>query len=233
MWLPATGLCPVSAGSQPALVRRVDLEAVPQRMWYHLPLTQTSMEGQIELCDRILAHTDDMREWIAWNSISEEAIQEGLLSVISAYRNGMPHEEVQSAYKKSISQALAMRVIDSVPALNQFSGAVFNEKIEQFKRMDGALTRLTRQEIFCRLASNVPNFAREAARSSELGILQRAIRSGGRGLSIRKLFEQIPNMLPRLCPCMLMSPISAAQYLDPNAWQNRAFREGVFCYLAC
>lgn len=47
-------------------------------------------------------------------------------------------------------------------------------------------------------------------------ILQRAIRSGGRGLSIRKLFEQIPNLLPKLCPCMLMSPISVAQYLDPN-----------------
>ena len=190
-----------------SLYETLDIEESPEEPW---------LEGQIELCDRVLAHTDEMREWIAWNSISEEALQEGLLSVISAYRNGMPHEEVQSAYKKSISQALAMRVIDSVPALNQFSGAVFNEKIEQFKRMDGELTRLTRQEIFCRLASNVPNFAREAARSSELGILQRAIRSGGRGLSIRKLFEQIPNMLPRLCPCMLMSPISAAQYLDPH-----------------
>ncbi|MGN1026241.1 MAG: DUF3320 domain-containing protein, partial [Faecousia sp.] len=68
----------------------------------------------------------------------------------------------------------------------------------------------------CRLASKVPNFTREAAHSSELGILQRCIKSGGRGVSIRKLFDQIPNLLPRLCPCMLMSPISAAQYLDPK-----------------
>ena len=37
-----------------------------------------------------------------------------------------------------------------------------------------------------------------------------------RSMSIRRLFEQIPNLLPRLCPCMLMSPISAAQYLDPK-----------------
>ncbi len=174
------------------------------------------LENQFQLCARMLAHADEMREWIAWNSIAAEATQEGLQAVILAYRNGMPHDAVPSAYTKAVSQALAMQAIDAAPALNQFSGAVFNEKIEQFKRMDGELTRLTQQEIFCRLAANVPNFAREAARSSELGILQRAIRSGGRGLSIRKLFEQIPNMLPRLCPCMLMSPISAAQYLDPN-----------------
>lgn len=62
----------------------------------------------------------------------------------------------------------------------------------------------------------MPNFTREAAQSSELGILQRCIRSGGRGTSIRTLFDQISNLLPRLCPCMLMSPISAAQYLDPK-----------------
>ena len=74
---------------------------------------------------------------------------------------------------------------------------------------------LTRQEIYCRLAARVPDFAREAAQSSELGVLQKAIRSGGRGLSVRRLFEQLPNLLPRLCPCMLMSPLSAAQYLDP------------------
>ena len=82
--------------------------------------------------------------------------------------------------------------------------------------MDQEWTILSQQEIYCRLASKVPNFTREAAHSSELGILQRCIKSGGRGTSIRKLFDQIPNLLSRLCPCMLMSPISAAQYLDPK-----------------
>src|SRR5690606_35374326 len=31
-----------------------------------------------------------------------------------------------------------------------------------------------------------------------------------------KLFNEIPNLLPRLTPCMLMSPISVAQYVDIN-----------------
>ena len=33
---------------------------------------------------------------------------------------------------------------------------------------------------------------------------------------IRKLFDSIPNLLRSLCPCMLMSPISVAQYIDPK-----------------
>lgn len=35
-------------------------------------------------------------------------------------------------------------------------------------------------------------------------------------LPVRALIQKIPNLLPRLKPCLLMSPISVAQYLDPG-----------------
>jgi len=171
---------------------------------------------QKALCQTLTERADELKEWIAWNRAASEARAAGLGSVVEAYREGMPHEQIKPAYQKGIAKALAVRYIDRELVLSTFSGAVFNEKIAQFRRADQELTALTRQEIFCRLASRVPDCTKEAAQSSELGILQRAIRSNGRGISIRKLFEQIPNLLPRLCPCMLMSPISAAQYLDPK-----------------
>ena len=171
---------------------------------------------QEALCDAIIANMNSLKDWIAWNAVAEEAANLGLGNVVDSYRCGAAHEDVLPAYRKAASLALAMAAIDADKHLRSFSGAVFNEKIRQFKRMDEELAKLTQQEIYCRLAAKVPNFTKEAAHSSELGILQRAIRSGGRGVSIRKLFEQIPNLLPRLCPCMLMSPISAAQYLDPK-----------------
>ena len=172
--------------------------------------------AQITICDSVTAHFDELKEWITWNSIAREAADCGLSSVIKAYLQGTDHDDIEGGFRKLKARTLAMQIIDSVPVLSGFSGAVFNEKIEQFRQMDKELTQLTQKEIYCRLAAKVPNFAKEAAQSSELGILQKAIRSGGRGMSIRRLFDQIPNMLPRLCPCMLMSPISAAQYLAPN-----------------
>ena len=173
-------------------------------------------EEQIKVCDTVTEHFDELKEWITWNAIARDAKNCGMDCMIEAYKQGISHEDAAGGFKKVMAKTLAMQIIDSEPVLNGFSGAVFNEKIEQFRQMDNDLTNLTKKEIYCRLASRVPNFAKEAAQSSELGILQKAIRSGGRGLSIRKLFDQIPNMLPRLCPCMLMSPISAAQYLAPN-----------------
>lgn len=171
---------------------------------------------QENLCDAIIANMSSLKDWIAWNAVAEEAANLGLGNLVDSYRCGAGHDDILPAYRKAASLALAMAAIDADKSLRTFSGAVFNEKVRQFKRMDEELAKLTQQEIYCRLAAKVPNFTKEAAHSSELGILQRAIRSGGRGVSIRKLFEQIPNLLPRLCPCMLMSPISAAQYLDPK-----------------
>lgn len=174
------------------------------------------IKNETELCTAILDHSDELRELIAWNAAAKEARECGLDNLVDAYISGLSHNDVMGAYKKSISRMLTVRAVDASPVLGQFTGTVFDEQIHRFRQLDSELEKLTRQEIYCRLAAKVPDFTREAAQSSELGILQKAIRSGGRGLSIRKLFDQIPEMLPRLCPCMLMSPISAAQYLDPE-----------------
>ena len=49
-----------------------------------------------------------------------------------------------------------------------------------------------------------------------MGILKKAIKNNGRMMPLRKLFDEIPTLLRKLCPCMLMSPISVAQYIDPS-----------------
>lgn len=174
------------------------------------------LSGQQELCRQIGAHADMLREWTLWKHLCGEARANALAPLVDAYENGLAHTAVEATYYKRLYRALIENAVDHDAVLQTFSGAVFNEKISQFCRMDQELTQLAKTELFYRLASKVPNFAKEATQSSEVGILQRAIRSGGRGVSIRRLFEQIPNLLPRLCPCMLMSPISAAQYLDPK-----------------
>ncbi|MDY4219527.1 MAG: DUF3320 domain-containing protein [Candidatus Faecousia sp.] len=174
------------------------------------------LQGLLELCRAMETRGDELREWALWNHTCRQAEAAGLSPLVEAYRQGLPHDQAEAAYYKGLYRCLIEAAIDRESALRSFSGALFNEKIARFKKLDGELTELTRQEIFCRLAARIPNFTKEAAQNSEVGILQRAIRSGGRGVSIRRLFEQLPTLLPRLCPCMLMSPLSAAQYLDPK-----------------
>lgn len=71
--------------------------------------------------------------------------------------------------------------------------------------------------LYARLSNQLPHVYEDIDNSSEIGRLNRNIANGGRGTSIRQLLDDIPNLLPRLCPCMLMSPMSVAQYIDLGA----------------
>src|SRR5690606_17658969 len=107
--------------------------------------------------------------------------------------------------------AAADHIFEINPLLNTFSSHLFEDKIKRFRTISTNFEKLTKAELYALLASKIPSFTKEAAQSSEIGMLQRTIKNNGRGLSIRKLFDAVPNLLPRLTPCMLMSPISVAQ----------------------
>lgn len=174
------------------------------------------LEARLDQVNRWLENLASLRDYSAWLNTAKRACEAGLLPVISAYRQGMAHEGLKHAYFRGLYKAMAEWIFAQDSLANQFNGALFEEKVAQFRVMDRQLTELTRREIVNRLAERIPDMNTLAAQSSELGILQRAIRSGGRGVAIRKLMEQLPTLLPLLCPCMLMSPLSAAQYLDPR-----------------
>ncbi|MBQ3628388.1 MAG: DUF3320 domain-containing protein, partial [Bacteroidaceae bacterium] len=95
-----------------------------------------------------------------------------------------------------------------------FNGLLFEQMIEKYRSMAKEFQELTKKELYAKLASKIPNITLAAASTSEVGILKKNIGSKGRGMTIRQIIDQIPTLLPRLCPCMLMSPISVAQYLD-------------------
>ena len=119
-----------------------------------------------------------------------------------------------NALRKAVCRKLAIRIIDADPQLQQFSGIVFEKAIERYRQLAKDFQNITKQALFAKLAARIPNMTIEAAASSEVGILKRNIKSKGRGTTIRQLVDQIPTLLPRLCPCMLMSPLSVAQYID-------------------
>lgn len=158
---------------------------------------------------------DSLRDWSSWNLAVEKAVHADLSPVIENYRNGrLKNEEVMDSFRKGVYRLSAEFIISNDPNLSAFNGKLFEAKIRKYKEKSRYFEELTKAELFSKLASAIPSFTQEASQSSEIGILQRAIRNKGRGMSVRKLFDLIPNLLPRLCPCMLMSPISVAQYFE-------------------
>ncbi|MEN6520926.1 MAG: DUF3320 domain-containing protein [Armatimonadota bacterium] len=166
--------------------------------------------------DRWSQHLDELRSWCHWRAVRHQAIELGLQSVVDAYEHsGLSPAQIVPVFRRSFYQWWVDRVTDSEPALRTFFSREFERKIQQFREVDQRYTEMTRNEIQARLAAKLPHGGQAANHNSEMGILQRERQKQRRHMPIRQLFQKIPNLLPRLKPCLLMSPISVAQYLDP------------------
>ena len=176
---------------------------------------ENPIENALIYCGKWESGVDSLRDWIGWNQTKNKAISQGLNQLVTLYEEGIVQgKDVIYLLLKNIYRCCAEFIIEEDVHLSSFNGKLFEEKIRKFRQFNKHFESLIRDELYAKLASRIPSFVQEAAQSSEIGILQRNIRNGGRGTSIRKLFDTIPNLITRICPCMLMSPISVAQYID-------------------
>lgn len=173
-----------------------------------LPLT---LEGY-------LSHLSTLKDWNQWYSRRNALIKEGLGEVVALVESApLTGFALSQKWAKSIHKQAAQNIIANNPQLKNFNGLLFENVIEKYRALTATFSELTKRELYQRLSSQIPQSAIEVSANSEVGILKRNIANGGRGMSIRKLMDQLPTLLPKLCPCMLMSPISVAQYIDLNA----------------
>lgn len=168
--------------------------------------------------DLWLQHLEKLKDWYRWLCVRNRMESLGIRFVADTFATKpIAADVIMAVFDKSFYKACIEYIISMEPDLEFFKGQLFNDTIRKYKELAERFETLTKKELFAKLASNVPSFTVEAAQNSEVGILQRNIRNNGRGVSIRRLFDQIPTLLSRMCPCMLMSPISVAQYIDIDA----------------
>ena len=161
---------------------------------------------------------DKLKDWYQWLQAYQTLHSLGIGFIATEYKEkNIPTGQLTDSFRKSFYQAAIRYIIDKEPTLELFNGKIFNDIIAKYKQISAKFEETTQRELFARLASNIPSFTHEAIQSSEVGILQKNIRNNARGISIRKLFDQIPTLLSRMCPCMLMSPLSVAQFIDTDA----------------
>lgn len=167
--------------------------------------------------ERWAANWDKLKDAAAFKKADTALRENGLICVSESYLSGkITSKNIESAYSCGMNYGLALLMIDNDERLKNFSGRNYDELIERFKETIDRFSLLTVQELSARLSSKIPASGTASAATSEMGILKRAIKSNGRMMFLRSLFDKIPTLLRKLCPCMLMSPISVAQYIDPS-----------------
>lgn len=154
--------------------------------------------------------------WCVWRQAREQAIAMQLQGLVASLEQGrVPLEQVEAHFEFSYRNWWVKKVIDHTPVLRAFSSADHERKIREFRDADDRFQTLTSAYIAAVLAAKVPDGNGVlVSPDSELGLLRRELQKKTRHVPVRQLMQRLPSLLPKLKPCLLMSPLSVAQYLD-------------------
>lgn len=156
-------------------------------------------------------------EWARFIKVEQAAEQFGLAAIMDEVREGeIPPGEAADAFKARFIRLWLDTVHQQVPLLGSFTTEAHERLIARFSETDRLLIRATPEKLRSKLLTNPTRpIARDGApERSEMGVLLREVNKKRRHLPLRRLFADIPSLLPRIKPCLMMSPLAVSTYLD-------------------
>src|SRR5690606_27730701 len=153
-----------------------------------------------------------LRDWCMYHA--RRGALEGLpeCALVEACERGkLEIADLELAFEHAYVKTWVSAEYSADPVLSQFDAGVHDATVARFRTQDVALGRVTARKAHAILASDIPR-----GDVGEIGVLRRELQKKARHKPIRRLFEEIPNVRRKLKPCLLMSPLSVAQYLSPS-----------------
>ncbi len=153
-------------------------------------------------------------DWTKWVDVRAGAVGRGLEPLILALEADRVEDasEAEEAFCVAYFTWWLPLAMDANPELRGFLHWDHADRISKFRALDAAAQGLAAAQVRRAVMHDLP--ARDGvARKSELGTLRHQLGLQRPSISIRQLIGQMPQTFTKLSPCVLMSPLSIAQYL--------------------
>lgn len=182
-----------------------------------LPVTllakQQNFQDLINQAQELSQQEGYLKEWCNWQNLKQEAIEQGLYSLINAIEQGhISTSDIEIAFEAGYCQWWSQAVMTENKTLREFSSAQHMDKVERFQKLDDQFQKLTIDYIVAYLSTGIPQ-REESNLSTDWKLVQREIQKQRQHKSVRQLLCEANGAIKKLAPCMMMSPLSVAQYL--------------------
>lgn len=165
---------------------------------------------------------DGLLAWSQYNGHRREAVRLQLVPFVERLEDGkLPPASLALAFEFSFFNSIAVSLFHSRPELASFSATAHEQIRAQFADLDREIIKLTGSEFASRIARNakVPQGGAgySAADFTEKQLLVKEINKQKRHIPIRQLLKRAGKAIQAYKPCFMMSPLSVAYYLEPEA----------------
>lgn len=180
------------------------------------PIRACAFEALRVQLGHMYERVDGIRDWVDFRAVREEFRQAGLSTFFAGLtRPSMQPETLQGVVRRALLQAWVDWVFQQEPTLGRFRGHNHDALIAEFCDLDRKHWKLGAYRVISQANRRRPR-SDFVVPGGEEQVLIREANKQRRHLPIRRLFAQVPNLLTRLKPCLLMSPLSVSQFLDPD-----------------
>jgi hypothetical protein len=160
---------------------------------------------------------DELQVWIDFKDLRNRFSLRGLGGFFERLvEQKTPSRQLIEVFRRGTYQEWINNLYTEDPRLGRFRRENHEQLIADFKKLDKELIHLTSSMVIEAANSRKPQDILIQANDSEASILMKEAAKKRRLMPIRTLMQKIPNLLVKLKPCLLMSPISVSQFLSPE-----------------
>ncbi|MFK3976464.1 DUF4011 domain-containing protein [Shewanella vesiculosa] len=177
---------------------------------------EQSLEAVVEDIKNIILNKTKLKNWCEWQAAKSQAINGRLASLIMALEAGkISPENTEKQFFVAYCKWLAPLLIDDNSLLREFKASTHELTISKFRELDAKVADITSQYVITLASQKVPN---PSSRNNpvEYGTLSRELQKKTRHIPTRSLIQEMGGSLLNLCPCLMMSPLSVAQFLPAD-----------------
>jgi len=199
-----------------ALARFNDKAEVEPANWWK-GVNQDDPTALKQRLQRAAQNEELLEHWLEYRRLRKRLADLGFEAVIFAVENQtLSAESTKDACLLGLMDLWAKQILESNPALGQFSGKDQEAIRVRFAEIDNQLTKLQREQLAAKIDQHkVPegNNSGKVKDRTQLALLKHEAGKKTRHESIRSLMLRAPEALQGLKPCFMMSPMAVAQYL--------------------
>jgi very-short-patch-repair endonuclease len=179
--------------------------------------TSESFLGQLrDEMDTLEQSRSLFRDWSSWCAVRVKANAAGLGPLVNDLETGaLVPEGTLSAFRLGYARWWLPLAVDASAELRNFRRFQHETIIADFRDVDDLVRAHASQKVISSLVHGLPA-AQLVPRNSELGRLRYQMGLQRPSASIREMIGTMPESFAKLAPCVLMSPLSIAQYLPTN-----------------
>lgn len=177
--------------------------------------TQGIVETSIAAAQQIETNRSSLQRWTSWCEVKKAAKTAGLNRFVTALEHGeLDAQDLADRFRLAYSRWWIRGVIDRDEVLRSFQRFKHEDAIDDFRALDEQARAAASSRAKQAIAHNLP--VEGIPKKSELGLLRHQIGLTRPSKSIREVIGSMPEAFGKLAPCLLMSPLSIAQYLPAD-----------------